>query len=59
MKRRGGAIEVHDAEDLSCALVDLLEDSDRRKRMGERACEVAGADRDALMLNLHLAERYL
>jgi 3-deoxy-D-manno-octulosonic-acid transferase len=59
MKRRGGAIEVHNAEDLSRALVDLLEDSDRRKRMGERACEVAGANRDALMLNLRLAERYL
>ena len=59
MKRRGGAIEVHDAEDLSRALVDLLENSDQRKRMGQRASEVAGADRDALMLNMGLAERYL
>ena len=59
MKRRGGAIEVQNAEDLSRALVELLEDSDRRKRMGQRACEVAGANGDALMLNFRLTERYL
>jgi 3-deoxy-D-manno-octulosonic-acid transferase len=59
MKRRGGAIEVRDAEDLSRALAELLENSDRRKRMGQRASEVAGADRDALMLNVGLVERYL
>jgi 3-deoxy-D-manno-octulosonic-acid transferase len=59
MKRRGGAIEVRDAEDLARALAELLENSDRRKRMGQRASEVAGADRDALMLNVGLAERYL
>jgi 3-deoxy-D-manno-octulosonic-acid transferase len=59
MKRRGGAIEVRDAEDLSRALAELLENSDKRKRMGQRASEVAGADRDALMLNVGLAERYL
>ena len=59
MKRRGAAVEVHDAGDLSRVLIDLLRDSDRRRLMGERAGRVAGADRDALMLNFKLAERYL
>jgi 3-deoxy-D-manno-octulosonic-acid transferase len=59
MKRSGAAIEVRDAAGLSRALVDLLVDGETRHRMGERAAEVAGANRDALMLNIKLAERYL
>ena len=59
MKRAGAAIEVHDAEDLARALVQLLVDSEERRRMGERASQIAGANGDALMLNLKLAERYL
>jgi 3-deoxy-D-manno-octulosonic-acid transferase len=59
MKQGGGAIEVHDAATLSCALVGLLVDSETRRQMGERACRVAGANREALALNLELAERYL
>ncbi len=59
MKRRGAAIEVRDAEALSRALVDLLVDTETCHRMGARASEVAGANPDALMLNLKLAERYL
>jgi 3-deoxy-D-manno-octulosonic-acid transferase len=59
MKLRGAAIEVCDAAGLSRAVVDLLVDVETRHRMGERASEVAGANRDALMLNIKLAERYL
>ena len=59
MKRIGGAIEVRDADDLARACIELLDDSQARARMGERASQVAGANRDALDLNLKLAERYL
>jgi 3-deoxy-D-manno-octulosonic-acid transferase len=59
MKRSGAAIEVCDAAGLSRALVDLLADVETRHRMGERASQVAGANRDALMLNCKLAERYM
>lgn len=59
MKRSGAAIEVRNAEELARALIELLVDAEARSRMGERACRVAGANRDALMLNLRLAERYL
>lgn len=59
MKRSGAAIEVRDAAALSSALVDLLVDPGTRHRMGERASEVAGANRAALIINLKLAERYL
>jgi len=59
MKRSGAAIEVHDAEDLARALVQLLVDTEERRRMGERASQIAGAHSDALALNLRLAERYL
>ena len=59
MKLRGAAIEVCDAAGLSRAVVHLLVDVETRHRMGERASEVAGANRDALMLNIKLAERYL
>jgi 3-deoxy-D-manno-octulosonic-acid transferase len=59
MKRAGAAIEVRNAEELTRVLLDLLADPDRRRQMGERAAQVAGANRDALMLNFKLAERYL
>ena len=59
MKGCGAALEVRDAAALSQALIDLLGDPQARRRMGERASEVAGANRDSLTLNLKLAERYL
>ena len=59
MKLRGAAIEVGDAGALGRALVDLLVDKRTRHRMGARACEIAGANRNALVLNLRLAGRYL
>ncbi|HKY08473.1 MAG TPA: 3-deoxy-D-manno-octulosonic acid transferase [Candidatus Binatia bacterium] len=59
MKRRGAAIEVRNAADLRQALMNLLDDAEARRRMGECACQIAGANRDALTLNLKLAERYL
>ena len=59
MKLRGAAIEVGDAGALGRALVDLLVDKTTRHRMGARACEIAGANRNALVLNLRLAGRYL
>ena len=59
MKRRGAAIEVRDADDLARAVVRLLADTEERRRMGERAAQVAGANGDALTRNFQLAERYL
>jgi 3-deoxy-D-manno-octulosonic-acid transferase len=59
MKRSGAAIEVRDSAALTRALADLLGDKEKRRRMGARASEVAGANRDALTRNLRLAERYL
>jgi hypothetical protein len=40
-------------------LVDLLDDEEARLRMGKCASRIAGANRDALALNIKLAERYL
>lgn len=59
MKSGGAAIEVRDAEDLDRALTQLLADSETRIRMGVRAFQIAGANNDALRLNLKLVERYL
>ena len=59
MKRRGAAIEVRDADDLARAVVRLLADTEERRRQGEQASQVAGANGDALMRNFQLAERYL
>jgi 3-deoxy-D-manno-octulosonic-acid transferase len=59
MKRSGAAIEVRDAEELAHALMGLLDDAAERRRMGERAAQVARANGDALALNVALAQRYL
>jgi 3-deoxy-D-manno-octulosonic-acid transferase len=59
LKRKGAAIEVRDAEELARALMDLLADAPERRRMGERAAQVAGANGDALARNFDLAQRYL
>jgi 3-deoxy-D-manno-octulosonic-acid transferase len=59
MKHGGAAIEVRGADDLARVCVELLENSETRARMGECAAQIAGANRDALALNLRLAERYL
>jgi 3-deoxy-D-manno-octulosonic-acid transferase len=59
LKGKGAAIEVRDAQELARALMELLADGAERRRMGERAAQVAGANRDALALNFDLAQRYL
>jgi 3-deoxy-D-manno-octulosonic-acid transferase len=59
MKQNGAAIEVGDANDLTQALVSLLADTNRRRRMGEMASQIVGANSQALTQNLRLAERYL
>lgn len=59
LKKQGAAIEVRGAADLARALVELLVDADKRRRMGEAAWQVAGAEQNALTGNLQLAERYL
>jgi 3-deoxy-D-manno-octulosonic-acid transferase len=59
MKQNGAAIEVGDANDLAQALVSLLADTNRRRRMGEMASQVVEANNQALTQNLGLAERYL
>jgi 3-deoxy-D-manno-octulosonic-acid transferase len=59
MKQKGAAIEVGGADDLAQALVNLLADSEKRRRMGEMAFQIAGANNQALTQNLLLAERYL
>ncbi len=59
LKERGAAIEVRGAADLARALVDLLLDADKRRRMGESALQVVGANQNAFAGNLQLAERYL
>jgi 3-deoxy-D-manno-octulosonic-acid transferase len=59
MKQNGAAIEVGDANDLAQALVSLLADTNRRRRMGEMASQIVGANSHALTENFRLAERYL
>jgi 3-deoxy-D-manno-octulosonic-acid transferase len=59
MKQNGAAIEVGNANDLAQALVSLLADTNRRRRMGEIASQVVEANNQALTQNLALAERYL
>jgi 3-deoxy-D-manno-octulosonic-acid transferase len=59
LKHAGAAIEVRDADDFARALAELLGDPEQRRRMGERAAEVAGAQSNALAANLLLAQRYL
>jgi 3-deoxy-D-manno-octulosonic-acid transferase len=59
MKQKGAAIEVGGADDLAQALVSLLSDSEKRRRMGEMAFQIAGDNNQALAQNLLLAERYL
>jgi hypothetical protein len=39
--------------------MELLADAPERRRMGERAAQVAGANGDALARNFDLAQRYL
>jgi len=59
MKRKGGAIEVHSAEDVAQALVKLLGDPEARKRIGQSAADFAASHQEALPKNLALARRYL
>jgi 3-deoxy-D-manno-octulosonic-acid transferase len=59
MKRNGGAIEVHGAEDLARVLVELLADAEARQRIGQSAADFAAAHQEALTKNLFLARQYL
>ena len=59
MKRNGGAIEVHGAEDLARVLTELLSDPQARQQMGQKAADFAAAHQQALPNNLALARRYL
>jgi 3-deoxy-D-manno-octulosonic-acid transferase len=59
MKRNGGAIEVHGAEDLARVLTKLLADPEARQRIGQSAADFAAAHQEALTNNLSLATRYL
>jgi 3-deoxy-D-manno-octulosonic-acid transferase len=59
MKRNGGAIEVHGAEDLAHVLTKLLADPEARQRIGQSAADFAAAHQEALTKNLSLATRYL
>jgi 3-deoxy-D-manno-octulosonic-acid transferase len=58
-KQGGAALEVRDAADLAQAIAELLSDPERRRRMGEKAAELAGGKSEAFSQNLILAERYL
>jgi len=59
MKRNGGAIEVHGAEDLAHVLTKLLADPEACRRIGQSAADFAADHQDALTKNLSLATRYL
>jgi 3-deoxy-D-manno-octulosonic-acid transferase len=59
MKQSGAAIEIGDANDLAQALVSLLADTNRRRRMGEAASQIVATNSQALTQNCRLAERYL
>ena len=59
MREKGAAIEVVDAEDLARALVTLLGDSEKRRRMGELAFQIVTAHDHAFKRNFLLAERFL
>jgi 3-deoxy-D-manno-octulosonic-acid transferase len=59
MKRNGGAIEVHGAEDLARVLAELLTDPQKCQQMGQSAADFAAAHQQALAKNLALARRYL
>lgn len=59
LKQTGAALEVSGADDLFQAIAELLSDPERRRRMGEKAAELASGKSAAFSQNLVLAERYL
>jgi 3-deoxy-D-manno-octulosonic-acid transferase len=59
MKQRGAAIEVNDATSLCRTVAELLNDADRRDRVGRLAYELATDGRGVLPATMALAERYL
>jgi len=59
MLRQGAALEVAGAAGLADALNELLADPKKRRRMGQRAAQIAEAHQGAFALNFGLAERYL
>jgi 3-deoxy-D-manno-octulosonic-acid transferase len=59
MIQKRAAIEVHDAEELTCEIAMLLEDPAKRREIGERARQLAADDRGVLGANMNLALRYV
>jgi 3-deoxy-D-manno-octulosonic-acid transferase len=59
MKKKGGAIEVGDAEDLVRVITELLNDPNKRATMGEAAYQVAADDGRAGERALEVLLRYL
>jgi 3-deoxy-D-manno-octulosonic-acid transferase len=59
LKQAGAALEVSGAEDLCQAMAELLVDSARSRRMGQRGAAIAAGEGEAFSRNLLLAERYL
>jgi 3-deoxy-D-manno-octulosonic-acid transferase len=59
MKKRGGAIEVRGAEDLVCAVTELLNDANKRLAMGEAAYQVATDEGRAGERTFEVLLRYL
>jgi len=62
MKETGGGIEVRGVEDLVRELTELLNDSDKRRTMGENAYQVAAdeqrvGERSAALLGRYLQAR--
>ena len=59
MKENGGGIEVRDEADLVREITDLLNDTNKRLGMGERAYQVAIAEGLVGEQNAELLFRYL
>jgi len=59
LKRKGAGVEVSGVEDLIREITFLLDDPQKRMRMGDKAFEVAVADHQVLERNVNLAASYL
>lgn len=59
MKEKGGGVEVRSVEDLVREITDLLNDADKRLRMGEKAYQVAANERRVGERTCELLSRYL
>lgn len=57
--RSGGAVQVHDGQELRAALQRLLEDPELRARMGEAGFQTVWARQGAVAETLELIQRFL